>query len=263
MEAGKIAPLLPRVLSIVNEAGGMLLRMRPDPGDVRLKGPHELVTEADRAAEDFLSGKLRNLLPGSVVVSEESSPGEVYGEGPAWIVDPLDGTTNYVHGWPHFAVSAALVVRGEPVLGVVCDPASGETFWALVGGGAYLDGRAIRVSSARRLRDCLIGFGFPYDRTAARRVLEAVGKLLPECRDLKRAGLASLDVAYVAAGRLDAYFEPGLKPWDYAAGALILKEAGGVATAWDGSPLPMGAKSADVLASNGLVHSLLRGFLGR
>lgn len=130
-------------------------------------------------------------------------------------------------------------------------------FYALSGAGSYLNGRRIKVSRTRNLADSVVGFGFPYDRSKARQVLQVAERVLVNCRDLKRSGPASLDIAYAASGRLEACFEPALKPWDIAAGMLFLQEAGGRITAWDGTEVPLGSFSIDILASNGLTHDSL------
>ncbi|MFO6465838.1 inositol monophosphatase family protein [Jannaschia sp. KMU-145] len=198
---------------------------------VSRKGPGDFVTRADRAAEEIIREDLTEARPNYGWLAEESDP--VEGKDPTrrWIVDPLDGTTNFLHGMPHWAVSIALEHKGEVVTAVVYDPAKDELFWAEKGAGAWLDGKVrLRVSGRSTMADCVFATGLPF---ASNRYLPAtlkdLGRLLPACAGVRRWGAASLDLAYVAAGRYDGYWERGLKPWDLAAGILIVREAGGMA----------------------------------
>ncbi|WP_298429724.1 inositol monophosphatase family protein [uncultured Jannaschia sp.] len=197
---------------------------------VSRKGPGDFVTRADRAAEEIIREDLTEARPNYGWLGEESDP--VEGKDPTrrWIVDPLDGTTNFLHGMPHWAVSIALEHKGEVVTAVVYDPAKDELFWAEKGAGAWLDGKVrLRVSGRSTMADCVFATGLPF---ASNRYLPAtlkdLGRLLPACAGVRRWGAASLDLAYVAAGRYDGYWERGLKPWDIAAGILIVREAGGM-----------------------------------
>lgn len=216
------------------------------------KGEKNLVTEVDRASEDLILGALRNACPGCDILAEESglaSKGSAF----RWIVDPLDGTTNYAHGFPWFAVSIALEVEGEVRLGVVYHPMMDELFTTLSGRGAWMNGRKIAVSRRQPLRGCLLATGFPYDRT---RTNENNFRNFEEfqlaARAVRRAGAAALDLAYVAAGRLDGYWECKLSPWDVAAGRLLVEEAGGAVTNHRGEPFIL--SDHRILASNGLIH---------
>ena len=195
----------------------------------------DMVTEMDRAAEALVAGKVQAARPDDGFLGEEGSRAAGT-TGVIWIIDPLDGTTNYVYGYPAYAVSIAAAVDGVVVAGVVHDPSRGETFTAASGRGAYLDGRRLAVVGAPALATALVGTGFAYaaDRRAAQaRVLVEV---LPAVRDIRRAGSAALDLCWVACGRLDAYYEYGLQPWDAAAGGLVAAEAGAIVRTLDGGP---------------------------
>lgn len=238
------------------KAAGTLIRDAIGGGfAVRLKGSSDLVTEVDRAAEATIRRTLDAACPGYGFLGEEAT-----GDRPGsarWIVDPLDGTTNFVAGYRTVAVSVALERAGRLVLGVVHDPLSGETFTAERGRGALLDGRPIRVSGTARLRDAFVLTGLAYDvREAEDDGLRELNALAKVARALRIDGSAALDLCAVAAGRADAYWEYGLKPWDVAAGALILEEAGGRVS--DDSGGDGHVYGGRLLASNGPLHEELR-----
>jgi myo-inositol-1(or 4)-monophosphatase len=220
------------------------------------QGAIDLVTDADRASEAVILEVLARRCPTHAVVAEES--GARGGQGAfTWFVDPLDGTTNYAHQVPHFAVTLAAEGprddgRRGLLAGVVFDPLRGERFVASSGGGAWLNGRRLAVSTAPTLERALVCTGFPYDvhqRPGA--PLALLGRLLPQVQGVRRFGSAALDLAYVAAGRFDGYFELDLKPWDQAAGALLVEEAGGRVARIDGEAFDV--RCGDVLAANGLL----------
>jgi len=216
------------------------------------KGEKNLVTEVDRASEDLIIRALRTACPGCDVLAEESGLAST-GSSLRWIVDPLDGTTNYAHGFPWFAVSIALEVEGAVRLGVVYHPMMNELFTAQSGGGAWLNGRRITVSQRRPLKKCLLATGFPYDRTRSNENnFRNFEEFQLAARAVRRAGAAALDLAYVAVGRLDGYWECKLNPWDVAAGRLLVEEAGGTVTNFRGEPYLL--NDHRILASNGLVH---------
>jgi len=201
------------------------------PLNIEYKGEVDLVTEVDRRSEELLVGGLQTAFPDHDFLAEENLYPD-RGASHKWIIDPLDGTTNFAHGFPWFAVSMALEVAGEVVLGVIYHTMLGEMFTAVKGGGAWLNGSRIEVSSRTPLRGSLLATGFPYDR---------------------RAGAAALDLAYVAAGRLDGFWECKLKPWDVAAGQLLVAEAGGTVTGFEGEPYS--PYNHRIVASNGLIHA--------
>ena len=226
---------------------------------VRYKGEVDLVTEVDARPEGVIGQLPRKAFPGYGMLAEEG--GRRLGEGDSrWIVDPLDGTTNYAHGLPIFAVSIALERAGEVILGVVHDPMREETYVAERGGGATLNGEPIRVSDTDEPIRALLVTGFPYDRADMRAAVELFGRLTELTQGVRRLGAAALDLCYVAAGRLDAYYEKGLHAWDVAAGSLIIKEAGGRITDYRGRELDL--ESREVVASNGLLHPVLLEVIG-
>lgn len=216
-----------------------------------LKGEHDLVTEADRASEKLIVGCLRQAHPSHHIVAEEGGVHEGASEY-RWYVDPLDGTTNFAHGFPVYNVSLALEHAGELVCGVIADPTRNEIFSAERGAGAYLNGSRIHVSQARRLNDALAGTGFPSRKRHRNVNVHFFHQVSMTTHGVRRAGAAALDLAYVACGRLDLFWEFGLNPWDIAAGVLLVREAGGVCTDMRGQPL--GLRSPHILADNGLVH---------
>ncbi|MCC5988197.1 MAG: inositol monophosphatase [Pararhodobacter sp.] len=197
---------------------------------VSTKGPGDFVTRADREAERLLREELSAGRPNYGWLGEETGAAEGKDPTRRWIVDPLDGTTNFLHGLPHWAVSVALEYKGEIVAAVVFDAAKGELFHAEKGQGAYLNDQRMRVSGRSRMNEALFATGVPFGaRPALPATLQDIARLMPGSAGLRRWGAASLDLAYVAAGRLDGFWERGLQPWDIAAGLLLVQEAGGFA----------------------------------
>ncbi len=226
-----------------------------DQLQVSIKGPGEFVSNADLKAERILKAELQRARPGYGFLMEEG--GEIAGDGRhRWIVDPLDGTTNFLHGLPFFAISIALERDGELVAGVIYEPIRDEMFWTEKGVGAYVNERRLRVSGRRRLAEAVIGTGMPYlDGSDHGAYLATLAPIMAATSGVRRYGVASLDLAYVAAGRLDGFWEFGLSPWDIAAGLLMVREAGGYATDFAGAHgLP---PSGDVLAANDHLHQPL------
>ena len=252
-----LAEVLRGAATAALEGGDIIREMYENPHEVRLKGAIDLVTEADVASEKAILTILEQRFPGSAVLAEESKPD--YSEipvGAVWIVDPLDGTTNFAHGFPYFAVSIAYSIDGISQVGVIYCPIQNELFCAWKGGGAWLNGRSIAVSGKKDLIESLIGTGFPYDiHEKLDLVIGQLQRVLPLVRDVRRAGAAALDLAYVACGRLDGFWEMDLKPWDTAAGQLLVEEAGGRVTGLKGQD--WNPYQQEVLASNGKIHSLL------
>jgi myo-inositol-1(or 4)-monophosphatase len=201
--------------------------------DVNAKSRNDFVSEVDRRCETAIIDVIRNAYPGHAILAEES--GRHDGADYEWVIDPLDGTTNFLHGFPQFAVSIACKHKGELAHGVVYDPLKQELFAASRGGGAVLNDRKIRVSKQRTLEGALIGTGFPFRENAnIDRYMSGLKALMQTTAGVRRAGAASLDLAYVACGRLDGFWEYGLKEWDTAAGALLILEAGGMVSEPDG-----------------------------
>lgn len=211
------------------------------------KGRNDFVTEVDKQAEAIIIDAIHKAYPGHAILAEESgSQGE---DEFQWVIDPLDGTTNFLHGFPHFAVSIALKHKGVLDQGVIYDPLKQELFTASKGGGAYLNKRRIRVSKKKELDGALLGTGFPFrEMKNLDTYLETFRKLFPVVAGVRRAGSAALDLAYVACGRLDGFWEYGLKEWDIAAGALLIVEAGGLVCDITGSQTHL--ESGNVMAGN-------------
>lgn len=252
-------PVLRALAEDVARAAGALLR--EGAGRVRTQVQTkstgtDMVTEMDRAAEALIVDRLLGARPADGILGEEGAD-EAGTSGVRWVVDPLDGTTNYLYGFPGFNVSIAAEVDGRAVVGVVYDVVRDELFRAVRGGGAERDGRPIRASGATDLGHALVGTGFSYEPERRRRQAEVLVQVLPAVRDIRRQGAAALDLCSVACGRLDAYYERGLAPWDLAAGGLIAAEAGAEVTDFDGAP----ARAGGVVASTPGVASALRALL--
>lgn len=237
---------------IARRAGKLLKGLCSKKISVKMKGPVDLVTEADLHSEELIVSEIKNRFSAHGILSEED--GEHLTPSPyIWIVDPLDGTTNFAHGFPIFSVSIALEYRSEVILGVVYEPNLDETFVARKGEGSYLNGRPIRVSQVEELDGALLATGFPYfTRERPKEILALFNIFSLKCQGVRRAGVASIDLCYLAAGRFDGYWELGLKPWDTAAGRLIVEEAGGRITNFKGEKFDI--RVPEVLASNGMLH---------
>lgn len=241
------------------EGGRVLMQKFGSALRIDHKGAVDLVTEADRLAEKAVVGVIRHTFPRHAILAEESDHGAREGEY-RWIVDPLDGTTNFAHGFPWFAVSVALQVRGEVVLGVIYNPAHQELFFAEKGQGAFCNEVQIRVSDTPRLCDSLLATGFPYDRKESKaNNYDHFVHFQQAAQACRRPGAASLDLAYTAAGRFDGYWEMKLKPWDVAAGILLVQEAGGRVSDFDGAVCDI--CGCEVLASNGRIHREMEAIL--
>src|SRR5579885_3231061 len=240
---------LDAAIEIAKEAGQLLLAHRGV--GFELKGDYDLVTAADRASEQLTVKRLKQRFPEHGIVAEEGGRAAEHAEL-RWYVDPLDGTTNFAHGFPMWNVTLALAKRGEVIAGVVYDPLNRELFAAERGAGARLNGAPIHVSKAGSLNDSLLSTGFPSRRRHQNVNIHFYYQLAMLSHGVRRAGAAALDLAYVAAGRLDAFWEFALNPWDMAAGVLLIREAGGICTDMHGCP--MNLRGAHVLADNGLVH---------
>jgi myo-inositol-1(or 4)-monophosphatase len=248
------APLLENLLAVVLRAGEIVRENHKKPRTVRHKGKIDLVTETDLAVEAFLKAELGALLPEADFLAEESSSDTVPGRL-TWIIDPLDGTTNFAHGLPFVAISVALWSVDSVVAGVVHLPLLGETFHAMEGAGAQLNGRAISVSDTPVLQEAIMATGFPYaTETFLENILKFLGKFLKKTQGIRRPGAAALDLAYVACGRYDGFYEYALKPWDTAAGILLVREAGGRVSRYDQSA-PYHLGDVDILATNGRIHA--------
>ena len=236
---------------IALEAGALLaerLRTATELDETKSSAT-DMVTQVDRDAEALLVGRIRAERPDDAILGEEG--GETAGtSGVRWVLDPLDGTTNYLYGYPAFAVSVAAEVDGETAVGAVHDASRGETFVAIRGHGATVDGRPAAVSGKTDLSTALVGTGFAYRRDDRAAQAALLPRVLPAVRDIRRAGAAALDLCWVGCGRLDGFYERGLQPWDLAAGALVVREAGGLTTRLaDGTVVAAGPGVFDALVS--------------
>ncbi len=247
--------MLDFAIDIARRAGTLLRNGLDGQRQIDLKSQFEVVTEMDRASEDLIIGAIRAKFPDHAILAEESG-GAFADTQPTWLIDPLDGTNNYAHGFPYFCVSLALWADQQPLLGVVYDPLRDEIFYASAGAGAYCNERRLRVSQVATLGSALVSTGFPYDYASrADKNLREFDRIQARCQGVRRAGAAALDLAYVAMGRLDAHWELTLKPWDTGAAALLVLEAGGRISDYNGGPwLPWEGR---LLASNGLIHDEL------
>ncbi len=246
-----MASYLETAAEIARESGALLANYLARGIPFELKGEYDLVTEADRASERLIVERLRSHYPSHGIVAEEGGGHTSLSEY-RWHVDPLDGTTNFAHSFPMFNVTLALERGGEIIAGVVFDPVRQESFTAELGGGAYLNNRRIRVSKAQRLEDSLVATGFPSRRRHLNINIHFYYQMAMVTHGVRRAGAAALDLAYVACGRLDAFWEFGLNSWDMAAGTLLVAEAGGRVSGMRGEA--HGMTSLDLLASNGAIH---------
>lgn len=234
--------------SILEEKFGRALR-------VEHKGDINIVTAADLAAEEFIIERIHSQFPRHAILAEESGESEERQSEWKWIVDPLDGTVNYAHGYPCFCVSIAVERAGKLLIGVIYDPLRDELFAAERGGGATLNAKPVRVSQTVDLNEALLCTGFPYDVREQDDFARHFAAFIMHAQAVRRDGSAALDLAYVACGRFDGFWEEGLRPWDVAAGAVIIEEAGGRVTHYDGSPLDI--YKARIMASNTLLHKTM------
>ncbi len=242
---------LETAIDIAREAGLLLAHYFERGIGYELKGEFDLVTEADRASEKLVVEHLRTHFPTHSILGEEGGLRESSGSY-CWYVDPLDGTTNFAHGFPVFNVTLALEKDGELIAGVVYDPTRNEMFSAELGGGAFLNGRRIRVSKTPSIKTALLATGFPVHRRSGDFNLHFFHEASMVCHGVRRPGAAATDLAYVASGRLDGFWEFGLKPWDMAAGLLLIREAGGRTTDMRGGQVSL--RGPHIAVSNGLIH---------
>jgi len=240
-------------VEIAREAGALVSRYFERRIGYQTKGDFDLVTEADRASEKLVVERLRSHFPSHGVVAEEGGGHDPNAEY-CWYVDPLDGTTNFAHGFPAFCVSMGLARAGQMVAGVVFDPIHQEMFTAERGAGAYFNNRRIHVSQTKRMADCLGSSGFPARKRHHNVNIHFFYQMAMASHGVRRTGSAALDLAFVACGRLDLFWEFGLKPWDVAAGTLLVTEAGGRVSDMHGAPHSV-TQSDDVLADNGALHA--------
>jgi len=238
---------------LAREAGDILRAGHGLLHEPERKGRIDLVTEYDRRAEQLILGRLRERFPGHAILAEESGLHDTRNAPVRWVIDPLDGTTNFAHNYPFFAVSIGVEIEGDLAAGAVFDPIRNEMFSAARGRGATLNDQPIRVSAVDQLVDALLVTGFPYDvREHPERHLPDFRAFLERAQGIRRDGSAALNLCYLAMGRFDGFWEALLAPWDLAAGVLLVREAGGRVTAYDGTPLDL--DGGEILASNGRLH---------
>jgi len=242
-------------------AGRILMDGLKKKRTVRLKGRVDLVTEIDIKAEKFITGEIARVFPSHAILAEESGENQKT-DIHRWVIDPLDGTTNYAHGYPAFCVSMGYEVEGKIVAGVIYNPVLDELFYAVAGKGAFLNRKRIHVSTESVLSKSLLATGFPYD-IAETKIdnLDNFAVMYKESRGIRRAGSAALDLCYVACGRFDGFWELKLHPWDTAAGHLFVTEAGGVVTDFNGQHYSI--YGGEILASNGRIHTQIQKILLR
>ena len=254
-----MASYLETAVDIAREAGALLSTYFERRIAFELKGDFDLVTEADRASERLVVERLRSHFPSHSIVAEEGG-GHEGTSGYRWYVDPLDGTTNFAHGYPVYNVTMGLELDGEMLVGVVFDPNRQEMFSAERGAGAYLNNRRIRVSAAKRLEDSLVSTGFPSRKRHLNVNIHFYHQMAMATHGVRRGGSAAIDLAYVACGRLEAFWEFGLNPWDMAAGILLVTEAGGRCTDMKGGPHSLAGPH--LLTDNGAIHQQILDLFG-
>jgi myo-inositol-1(or 4)-monophosphatase len=247
--------MLDWTINLAYRAGALLRSGLERERLLELKSRAEVVTDVDRASEALIVDAIRQQFPHHRIVAEEGGAAEGSSDF-TWLIDPLDGTNNYAHGFPFFCVSLGLLQGDQPLLGVVYDPLRNELFSAERGQGARCNGRRLHVSATPSLGAALLTSGFPYNRFSnTDNNLREFGRLLLRAQDVRRPGSAALDLAYIAAGRSEGHWELGLHPWDVAAGALLVTEAGGTITDWQGQPWTVWNER--MVATNGAIHSEL------
>ena len=247
---------LETAVEVARDAGRVLRAEFERPKKISYKGDVDLVTESDKHSEAIIVSKRRERFPSHAIVAEEGSRGAATGAKYCWHVDPLDGTTNFAHSYPCFAVSVGLLEDGEPIAGVVLNPIAGELFTAGRGEGAYLNGKPIQVSPVEKLAMSLVATGFPTHQRANNRNIYYYWDFTMRSHGVRRDGSAALDLCSVACGRFEGFWEFGLNSWDTAAGMLLVREAGGTVTDLEGGPYHPGG--GGILATNGRVHDEMR-----
>ena len=253
MDIQEIIALLKKTKSFVDN--------RERAGHIKVKGPADYVTQVDTDIQGFLAKELGNLFPEIQFLGEEEGLHEMSGDT-YWILDPIDGTTNLIHDYQHSVVSLALYEKGEITLGIVYDPFREDVYHAEKEKGSFLNGTPIHVSEAETLAETIIAIGTsPYDRELSKENFQRIQRVFDKSQDIRRTGSAAMDLAYVACGRTGGFFEPKLSPWDFAAGMLLVAEAGGQVTDFEGKPLNL-LQRGSVVASNGKVHGELRALMG-
>ncbi len=247
------------VMDLVKQAK-VFVQNRDMAEHIKVKGPADYVTQVDTNIQNFLSEKLHELAPDIQFLGEEEGLHAMSGDT-FWILDPIDGTTNLIHDYQHSTISLGLYEKGEIVMGIVYDPFREEIFHAEKGKGSFRNGEPIHVAAAETLGDTIISIGTaPYQKELAHENFQKFERIFTKCQDIRRTGSAAMDLAYVACGRTGGFFEARLQPWDFAAGMLLISEAGGRVTRFDGSPVNP-TEPGEILATNGKLHEELQKLL--
>ena len=245
-----------QVIAIVREAS-LLFTNRKSAGEVQKKGWSDYVTEVDLSVQKFIQSKLQNVYPEIQFMGEEKSNHEIDFSGSVWVLDPVDGTTNLIHDYKQSAISLALIVNRSVMMGIVYQPYTDELFYAERGKGAFLNGEKITVSQTEEMSECLISIGTsPYYPELIEENFAIFSRIFRDIQDIRRCGSAAIDLAYVACGRIEAYFEKRLKLWDFAAGMLLVEEAGGLVLQHSGEPVEI-ALMEDIVAGNNRICQML------
>jgi len=240
-----------------HEAGSFIMEEagKTNIGIADIKGFHDFVTYVDKTSEEMLVERLGKLIPGAGFITEEGTSSKE-GINHVWIIDPLDGTTNFLHGIHPFSISIALKEGDEIVAGLVYEPGYNETFTAWKGGGTWLNGKSVRVSESARPDDCILATGFPYkDFSRLDAYMKCLGYFITNMHGVRRLGSAAIDLAYVACGRFDAFFEYGLNPWDVSAGIILVREAGGCTSDFSGNKKEIGG--SEIVAANSMIFPVI------
>ncbi|MDZ4824439.1 MAG: inositol monophosphatase family protein [Flavobacteriales bacterium] len=254
MNAHELKKIEEQVIALSRHIGDWMKQQRVDESTADLKTPNNLVTSIDRESERMFVEGLSRILPQAGIIAEEGSGIEKSGLN--WVIDPLDGTTNFVHSVPVWCTSIGLCDDNHPIMGVIYDPNFNECFAAYQDGGARLNGKTIQVSTIATLAQSLLATGFPYDDFGREvQYIKVFHSLMHTTRGMRRLGSAALDMAWVACGRFEAFYEYGLSPWDVAAGTIIVREAGGIVTGFGNGPNPVFGE--DIISSNGKIHAAL------
>jgi len=249
--------VLKKLDPVISKAGDLIMAYQTKDKKIEYKDQVNLITAADRESEIFIYSEILRIFPDDSILAEEGHQKQGT-SGFTWVIDPVDGTTSFAHGFPFFCISAGLLddKSNEPVLGFIYAPMLNEKFTAYKNGGAFLNGEAIHVSDIKTMSKALIGTGFPYNRRSIMdRLMRRLANFLHEVHDMRRTGSAALDISYVACGRLDAYYEEGLQPWDVCAAAVVLKEAGGMISKFNGDKFDLFLP--ETAASNLFIHNEL------
>src|SRR3990167_115346 len=255
-------PMLNIAVQAARQSSRIILRFldQMDKVEITEKSINDFVTQVDKMSEETIISHIKKAYPDHSIMSEESGYQKGFNEDYCWVIDPLDGTRNFMHGYPHFSISIAVMKNNVTELGLVYDPIRQELFTATRGQGAYVNSRRMRISAAKRLGQTLIATGFPFrSKENIKSYLNIFEKIFTKCGDIRRAGSAALDLAYVAAGRLDGFWESNLFNWDMAAGALMIKEAGGIVTDFQNGETYL--ECGSIVAGNPKIHKELVGLI--